>query len=138
MSRKTARKHAFNLVFQLPFHEGLELGQAYENLKGDFSNLSDDDKEFIYNEFKGTAENLNIIDSYITKNLKKWTIDRIEKELLAIIRLATYEIIFDETIPTVVSINEAIELSKVYSDEKGRKFVNAILGNIVKDLNEKE
>lgn len=134
MSRKTARKYAFELVFQLPFHSELDLNGAYDNKFSEFSSMSDADKNFIYQEFKGVAENVEKIDSYITKNLKNWTLDRLEKEVLAITRLAIYEMIFDDGIEVPVSINEAVELCKEYSDEKGRKFVHGVLSSVAKDL----
>lgn len=134
MSRKIARKHAFELTFQLPFHEGLDLNGAYDKMSGEFDNLSNEDKNFIYQEFKGVSENLIEIDELIIKNLKNWAIDRLEKEVLAITRLAIYEMIFDEEIPISISINEAVELSKTYTDEKGRKFVNGILSSVAKEL----
>ncbi len=162
MSRRTARQHAFQLIFQLPFHDNINLNGTYDNyiknletIKNDdedyldifdsmakkdedfyksFISMSDKDKNFIYNEFKGVSENLEQIDSNITKNLKNWTIDRIEKELLAIIRIAIYEMIYDETINTAISINEAVELAKTYSDEPGRKFVHGLLSSVAKEL----
>ncbi len=138
MSRKTARKYAFELVFQLPFHDDLDLNGAYDNKFLEFTDMSDSDKNFIYQEFKGVAGNLEEIDGYIEKNLKSWKIDRIEKELLAITRLAIYEMIYDDEIGVAVSINEAVELSKQYSDEKGRKFVHGVLSSVAKELEEKQ
>lgn len=134
MSRKTARKYAFELVFQIPFHQDLNLDKAYNNSYEKFKDLSDSDKNFIYTEFKGVSQNTDLIDGYIKRNLKKWKIDRIEKELLAIIRIATYEMIFDDETPISISINEAVELSKEYSDEKGRKFSNGLLSSIAKEI----
>ncbi len=138
MSRKTARKYAFELVFQLPFHDDLDLNSAYDNKFVEFTDMSDADKNFIYQEFKGVAGNLTEIDGLIEKNLKNWKIDRIEKELLAITRLAIYEMLYDEEIGVAVSINEAVELTKQYSDEKGRKFVHGVLSSVAKELEEKQ
>ncbi len=137
MSRKTARKHAFELVFQLPFHESLNLNGAYDLHFETFKDMSDSDKNFIFTEFKGVCENVELIDGYISRNLKKWTIDRIERELLAIARVAIYELLFDETIPTEVSVNEAIELAKEYSDESGRKFMHGLLSSVSKEIENK-
>lgn len=136
MSRKQAREQAFQLVFQLPFHEGLNLGQAYEYQLKEFSNMNDAEKTFVYQEFKGVSENTELIDSYIEKNLKNWKIERLEKEVLAICRIAIYEMIFDEETPLAVSINEALELCKVYTDEKNRKFIHGILSSVSKELEE--
>lgn len=138
MSRRSARKYAFKLVFQIPFHTDLDLNRAYDNLFDEFRTMSDADKNFIYTEFKGVSENTEQIDSYITNNLKNWKIERIEKELLAIIRIAVYEMIFDEEIDEVISINEALDLANEYSDEKGRKFVHGLLSSVSKQLNEQK
>ncbi len=137
MSRKTARKHAFELVFQLPFHDDLNLNGAYDFHFENFKDMSDSDKNFIYTEFKGVCENTELIDGYISRNLKKWTIDRIGRELLAIARIAIYEILFDESIPIEDSVNEAIELAKEYSDESGRKFMHGILSSASKEIENK-
>ncbi len=134
MSRKTARKFAFELVFQLPFHENLNLNQAFDHMSGNFTDMSDNDKNFIYTEFKGVSENLELIDKHISENLKKWKIERIERELLAISRIAIYEMIFDDTIQDAIAINEALELAKQYSDETGRKFVHGLLSSVSSNL----
>lgn len=138
MSRKNARKEAFQLVFQLPFHEGLDLNQAYEYQLKEFSDMSDSDKTFIYQEFKGVSENTDLIDSYIEKNLKKWKISRLEKEILAISRIAIYEMLFDDETPVAVSINEALELAKLYSDEQGRKFIHGLLSSVSRELSNED
>jgi N utilization substance protein B len=85
-------------------------------------------KEIVY----GVITHFNEIDSLCNKYMKEWTIDRIDKTGAAIMRIAIYELKYTET-PSLVVINEAIELAKKYSDEKVRKMINAVLDKIVNE-----
>ncbi|EPZ60141.1 transcription antitermination factor NusB [[Clostridium] sordellii ATCC 9714] len=81
--------------------------------------------------------NKSTIDELISKYAKNWTINRMAKVDLAILRLAVCEILYVPNIPTKVSINEAIELAKLYCDDKSPKFINGILGSVVNEIGEK-
>ncbi|MBG9984822.1 transcription antitermination factor NusB [Aerococcaceae bacterium DSM 111022] len=84
---------------------------------------------------KGVMTNQTAIDELITPYLNNWTMDRLAKIDAAILRLAVYEMkyIDDSVVPDKVAVNEAIELSKFFSDDKSRKFINGVLNNILKD-----
>ncbi|MDG1242426.1 MAG: transcription antitermination factor NusB [Opitutae bacterium] len=75
----------------------------------------------------GTIENVEVIDAHITEHANNWTFDRIAKVDLAILRLAIYELLFRTDIPPIVSINEAIDLSKIFSNPDSKRFINGIL-----------
>jgi len=75
----------------------------------------------------GTIENVEIIDDHINEHANNWTFDRIAKVDLAILRLAIYELLYRTDIPPIVSINEAIDLSKVFSNPDSKRFINGIL-----------
>ncbi len=75
----------------------------------------------------GTIENIEVIDTHIAEHAKNWTFDRIAKVDLAILRLAIYELLHRTDIPPIVSINEAIDLSKVFSNPDSKRFINGIL-----------
>lgn len=120
----------------------------YEELKLQFSDEADVELEetelsqFI--DFKYSKElvesfntNKESIDSLINKYAKNWTINRMAKVDLAILRLAICEILYMSEMPTKVSINEAIELAKLYCDDKSPKFINGILGSVVSEIGEK-
>lgn len=77
------------------------------------------------------------IDELINKYAKNWTINRMAKVDLAILRLAVCEILYISNVPTKVSINEAIEISKLYCDDKSPKFINGILGSIASESSQK-
>ena len=83
----------------------------------------------------GTVENLDIIDELIEKNAKNWSIQRIAKVDLAILRLAIYEMLFRRDIPPVVSVNEAIELGKELSTDESNRFINGVLDNVKSTIN---
>ena len=76
------------------------------------------------------------IDKIITDNLDNWTLERIAKTDLAIIRTAVAEMLYVESIPVRVSINEAVDLAKKYGDERSYAFINSVLGKISRSLND--
>ena len=76
------------------------------------------------------------IDKIITDNLDNWTLERIAKTDLAILRTAVAEMLYVESIPVRVSINEAVDLAKKYGDERSYAFINSVLGKISRSLND--
>jgi N utilization substance protein B len=97
------------------------------------TSLEEVDMGYVVNMMKNIQENETMLDEKIKKYLKGWKINRISKVELAILRLCTYEILFEEDIPERVSINEAIELTKKYCDDKSKNYINAVLDNIAKE-----
>lgn len=77
-------------------------------------------------------DNLKIIDDFISQAAPEWPLDKINKVDLAVLRLATYEIFFDEDVPEKVSIDEAVEIAKKFGSESSPSFVNGVLGTILK------
>lgn len=129
MGRKKARENAFKCVFQIGFENEYNVSNMIKSLEDEI-NLDENDKEYISSVVSGILTNLNEIDKYILSNLKNWTIDRISKIDLALLRLAIYEIKFDGSVPYKVSVNEAVELAKVYGDDKSQSFVNGLLAKV--------
>ncbi len=133
MTRKQAREEAFILIFEKEFNDYalediLSLAEEVRDLKPD---------EYIKNVFFGVFENLEKIDEIISQNAVGWSIKRITKTALAILRLAIYEIKFYSEIPVSVSINEAVELAKKYATKEDASFINGILSTVAKQ-NENE
>lgn len=131
MSRKSDRKHAFNLIFQLPFHEQIDVDKASARYYEGLANDTNIDKTFVEKKFKGVIENQKAIDEHIGNASEGWDFSRLSKVDIAIMRLAVYELMFDDDIPTKVSINEAVELAKDFSSDEAPSFINGILGKIV-------
>ncbi len=90
------------------------------------------DNEFVKQIVYGCVTYKDQIDKLANKYMNDWTIDRIDKTGAAILRMAIYELMYTDT-PDVVVINEAIELSKKYSDDNVRKIINAVLDKIIKE-----
>ena len=130
MTRTEARNEAFILVFEKIFSN--ETIEDIILLATDSRDFEMDNDGYIINAFKGVYENVEELDSVIEKYLTNWTIDRISKVALAVLRLAIYEIKFMDDIPESVSIDEAVELCKKYSTTDDASFVNGLLGSIVR------
>lgn len=90
------------------------------------------DNDFVKEIIYGVITHFNELDALCNKYMNDWTIDRIDKTGAAILRIAIYELKYTDT-PSLVVINEAIELAKKYSDEKVRKMINAVLDKIIKE-----
>jgi N utilization substance protein B len=135
ISRRSAREQAFILLFEMCFcQDDFSIDLVKENA------LDSRDVEFCDYAEKvalGVNEHKDELDEIIDAHLKKgWKINRLSKVTLAVLRLAIYEMKYEEDVPFSVSINEAVELSKKFSiDESG--FVNGVLGAISKDLENK-
>lgn len=128
-----------NFEYILNRYEELRL-QYSNNPKLELDNLQLDDiidKNYMLNISNILKENHTKIDELINKHAKNWSISRMAKVDVSILRLAICEILFVEEIPSKVAINEAVELAKIYCDDKTPKFINGILGSIVNELNEK-
>lgn len=93
---------------------------------------------FALSLIEGTLENLESIDCKIKKHAKNWEMERIAEVDKLILRLALFEIIYDDSIPVNVSINEAVELAKKFSTDKSHKFVNGILDSAAKEISLKK
>lgn len=86
--------------------------------------------DYIVRAVDGTVEHISDIDKIISENLKGWTIERLNKVDLAILRLAVYEMLYDDETPDGIVINEAVEIAKKYSSDQAPGFINGILGKI--------
>ena len=119
------------LLFEMSVNSK-SIEEAIEDYKE--NNVVEDDLDFDY--IKRTVEGTFLKEEFLKEtieiNLTNWKYNRISKVNIAILKIAVYEMYFDEDIPDKVSINEAIELSKKYSDEKAPSFINGVLGNIIR------
>ncbi len=97
--------------------------------------LSEKDHQYIFKGIKVITNNMEEIDKIILNSLKGWSLNRLAKIDLAIMRIAVYEMKFRSDIPNEVAINEAVEIAKKFSTEDSYKFINGVLGNIVRTPN---
>lgn len=131
MNRRKSREVAMKLLFEMSINK-----ESYEDIIENFKentevDLKELDMSYIIKVLAGIHEHGVEIDKNIEKHLIKWKIDRLSKMNLAILRISTYEILFEEDIPGKVSVNEAIELSKKYGEDSSPAFINGILAKMI-------
>ena len=129
MSRKLAREMAVEFLFQIEFQK--------EDIKGQVEDFLDSlepenfDKNYFFEIVNGVLNCQEEIDEIISsKSSKEWTLDRIAKVDLAVLRVAIYEIKHREDIPVGVSINEAVEIGKKFGTDKSGAFINGLLAQV--------
>lgn len=131
MSRRVARETCFKLVFEYEFLK-CKNDITLEELIGE-NNLEDEDTSFVSKTYEGIIAHNEEILNIISSNIKGYSLERLYKVDLAILKIAIYELKFDGTLPVSVIINEAVELCKKYSTDKSSGFVNGVLATIVGD-----
>ena len=132
MTRSEMREHVFKLIFRVPFHDKNELREQIDYYFDDLTDVNEKDYEYIKNKALLVCELSDELDEKINSVSEGWPVDRIGKAELAIMRLAVYEMLYDDDIPVNVAINEAVELAKRYgSDDNAASFVNGVLAKLV-------
>ena len=132
MTRSEMREHVFKLIFRVPFHDKNELREQIDYYFDGLTDVNEKDYENIKNKALLVCELSDDIDEKINLVSEGWPVDRIGKAELAIMRLAVYEMLYDDDIPVNVAINEAVELAKSYgSDDNAASFVNGVLAKLV-------
>ncbi len=131
LTRKEAREEAFRLLFETEFRTEAEPASIY-SLSGENREVSEND--YIKTVYFGVREHLDEIDALIERHSKGWKTARITPVSRSVIRLCLYEMLYMESIPTAVSLNEAVELVKKYDDPKMKAFVNGLLNSAKNEL----
>ena len=134
MNRTELRKIIMTILYQIFLYESSKIEYNVEDVIKENMDINND---FVNEMVNGVLENRNDIDKIANKNLKDWTIDRLGKIDQAILRMGIYELVYTDT-PEVVAINEAVELSKEYSDDKVKNMINAVLDKIYHGDNKDE
>ncbi|MBE5821372.1 MAG: transcription antitermination factor NusB [Clostridiales bacterium] len=135
MSRKEARDISFKIIYQNEFQK-----EDFDNIiavtLSEQTNMDEETEKYITKVTNGIRENNEIIEEYITKNLKSnWNISRISKLNIAILKIAIFELKYmKEDVPPKVAINEALELVTMYGDLKDKSFINGILAKVFEEV----
>lgn len=127
MNRRQARELAFSLLFEREFDKTREVKELYDTAKGA---REAEESKYVRTVLAGVAEHEGELEGLISEAAKGWSLARISKVSLAVLKLASYEMYHCHDIPIRVSLNEAIELVKQYDDEEARAFVNGVLNTI--------
>ena len=130
MSRSELREHIFRMLFRMEFNSADEMKEQedlYFELLGD---IEEKNRAYILNKYRAISEKTEEIDRLLNEHTTGWKTSRMNRVDLTILRLAVYELKWDEEVPTGVAINEAVELGKKYSSEEGPAFINGVLAKL--------
>ncbi len=131
ITRREAREQAFSLIFTKMFQPDCSIDEI---IKSSFDADEIEIDSFARQEATGVYEHVDEIDGLIVKYLTGWTLKRIPKTTLAVLRLAMYEIEYNESMPTAVAVNEAVELAKKFCGDDDPAFVNGVLGSHARSI----
>lgn len=132
VKRRELREHIFELLFRIEFHDGEEMPEQIKMFFEDIEMIiiEEKDRAYIENKYNDVVLNLKEIDDSINTIAEGWKTNRMGKVDLTIIRLAVYEMKYDEDVPVNVAINEAVELAKKFGGDESPAFVNGILAKL--------
>ena len=130
MSRTELREHIFRMLFRVEFNNAEEMKEQEQFYFDELEEATGKDQEYILNKYRTIDEKKEEIDKLLNEVTEGWKTSRMNRVDLTILRLATYEIKWDEDVPTGVAINEAVELAKKYSSDDGPAFVNGVLAKV--------
>lgn len=130
MSRREIREHLFRMIFRKGFHEDNELNEQIQFYFEMLENTKEKDIEELTDKFNHIISKIDEIDGIIEEASSGWNLNRLGKVDLSLMRIATYEIKYDEDVPTAVAINEAVEIAKIYGEENSSSFINGVLAKI--------
>ena len=141
LTRREIREKALQSLFQLSANKDLSKEIAMREALVNNNDGSEEIEEvsiptYLNELVSGVIEQQQVIDEKIDAHLTNWSIKRLAKTDLLVMRIAVYEMLFVDDVPNKVALNEALEVIKLYSDEKSRKFVNGILSNMVNEEKE--
>jgi len=131
MSRRELREYIFKLLFRIEFNSSDEMPEQEKLFFEDTCAAAPADAEYISSKYHKIVGKLETIDNMLNSRAENWNTARMGKVDLTILRLAVYEIAFDDDVPAGVAINEAVELAKKFGQDASSGFVNGILAKFV-------
>lgn len=131
MTRRELRENVFKMLFRVEFHEEGEMPEQMGMMDEELENIKEADATYINQKCSNIITKIPELDEAINASTTGWKTTRMGKVDLSIIRLAVYEIKYEEDVPTKVAINEAVELAKLYGTDNSASFVNGVLAKFV-------
>lgn len=132
MGRRELREQIFLLLFRVEFNNPEDMPEQLRMFfEDDETYFSEKDETYITEKYEKIIEKKSELDSLLDEKAEGWNVKRMGKIELAVLRLALYEMKYDEDVPTSVAINEAVELAKKFGQDNSGSFVNAILAKLV-------
>lgn len=130
MSRRELREQIFKLLFRVEFNSPEDMAEQEELFFEQEDAAQGEDADYISDKFNKISGRITELDGLLNQKAEGWNTARMGKVDLTILRLAVYEIRYDDSVPTGVAINEAVELAKRYSGDDGPAFVNGVLAKL--------
>lgn len=132
MTRSELREHVFKMLFQIEFNDKAEMPEHLQYYFETIENASEKNRGDIQRKYEGVLSHVEEIDRVLNDTSKGWKTSRMNKVDLTILRLAVYEMKWDDEVPEGVAINEAVELAKKFGGDSSSSFVNGVLGRVAK------
>ncbi len=132
MKRRESREQAFALLFEKLFNDAPVADLAAAAMEARETSTT----TFALRIAEGAESNIAAIDDKIAAYSKNWSKNRISRVALSVMRLAVYEMLYDEEVPVNVAISEAVELAKKYGGDEDASFINGVLGSIAREQTE--
>ncbi len=136
ISRNRLRELTFQLVYQYDFYPEEERTEQIRIFTEEQENLTEDDRAILMERAAKVYALMPELDREIAANTSGWKLNRMSRVDLSVIRLAFFEMRYDDEVPVKVAINEAVELAKLYGGESSPQFVNGVLAKLVKETDE--
>lgn len=133
MRRREQREHIFKLLFMTQFNPPEEMSEQVQLYFDGLENGDEKDLQYIHEKYDHVVEKLEDIDRQLNETSHGWKTKRMNRVDLTALRLAVYELEYDQEVPTGVAINEAVELAKCFGGEASGSFVNGILGKLANE-----
>lgn len=130
MTRREIREHIFLMLFRKDFHEAKELNEQMELYIAELEKPSLEEYGYLTARIQAVVEKTGEIDKILSEASSGWKLNRMSKVDLTILRLAVFEMRFDEDIPVKVAINEAVELAKNFGGDESPSFINGVLAKL--------
>lgn len=132
MKRRELRERIFEILFRVEFMSEDDMKEQMDLFFENLAEAKPSDADYIRNKYMAIREKMDQIDLMIDEKSTGWKTNRMGKVELTILRLAVYEMFFDEDVPATVAINEAVELSKKFGGDDTPAFINGVLAKLVK------
>lgn len=133
MGRREMREHIFKLLFLSEFNQCDEMPEQINLYFQDMVDLQPVEQAYMEDKYRKIREHIEELDKILNENSTGWKTKRMSKVDLNILRLALYEMKYDEDVPVKVAINEAVEIGKLFGGEDSASFINGILGKIARE-----
>jgi N utilization substance protein B len=130
VTRREIREHLFLMLFRKEFHDSHDMLEQVEIYLSELREPTEEEASYLTNRFQGIQGKLEEVDDLLSATASGWTLGRMGKVELTILRLAIYEMRFDEETPIKVAINEAVELAKIFGGDDTPGFINGVLAKL--------